>query len=190
MKDFNFFEYSDEKIIKKKREKILLGLAAAIIFLIILPTSLYFYFLNNVNRDINSLKAEINLKENIEVMKQYDTTVTSEEILTKYRDVTKKLRETLERKSKISTELFDIILVNTPKEVEFKSLVINEDNIDIQGSATNRTTIAEFTHYLENIEAIENIKIASISGVDLESNGNLNFTIICKLKDVVNYETK
>lgn len=190
MKDFNFFEYSDEKIIEQKRKKLLLGIISAIILFIVVPFSSYMYFVNNINKDIVSLKSEINMKENIDVMREYDNIVTSREILTKYRDVTKQLKENLEKKRKISTELFDIILINTPKGVEFKSLVINEDNIDIQGTGTDRTTIAEFTHHLQSIDALGGIKISSISGVDLVPNGNLNFTINCKLKDVVNYEVK
>jgi hypothetical protein len=67
---------------------------------------------------------------------------------------------------------------------------MNDATIDIQGNGSNKAAIAEFTHNLESIKTIKEVKISSISGVSLTPGGQINFTINCKLKDVVKNENK
>jgi len=191
MGDFNFFVKQNEssKTIKYNKKKITL-VFSFFLLLIFIFTSMIIVKTTILKKDISKLQAQINKAENKAILSKYESNKVTMDILSRYKEATNTIAPTLEGKATITTALINEINSNIPQGVTFKTITMNDATIDIQGTGTNKAAIAEFTHNLESIKTIKEVKISSISGVSLTPGGQINFTINCKLKDVVKNENK
>ena len=191
MRDFNFFVMQSEstKSIKYNKKKITL-VFSFFLLLIFIFTSMIIVKTTILKKDISKLQAQINKAENKAILSKYESNKVTMDILSRYKEATNTIAPTLEGKATITTALINEINSNIPQGVTFKTITMNDATIDIQGTGTDKTAIAEFTHNLESINTIKEVKISSISGVSLTPGGQINFTINCKLKDVVKNENK
>ncbi|MFD3156356.1 PilN domain-containing protein [Haloimpatiens sp. FM7330] len=186
MNDFNFFqEYKSGKNLSKSKFRY------GIIILIIVVAFIGITYVGGVvkikklNKDINSMEAFLNSKENIEKLKQIENENKKIEILNKYNDIITVVDKVMYEKNVVGSEIIEKVTSSIPEKVYFKSLVVNSENIQIQGEGENRSDIAEFENNLKKIESITNIHINNISKVEGK---NFVFTLKCDLKGVDSYE--
>lgn len=191
MRDFNFFEKQTEssKVFKYNKKKITLFLSF-ILLLFIISATMIIVKTAILKKEISKLQGQLNKTENKAILSKYESNKVIMDILSKYKDATKDIAPTLENKVVITTGIINEINSIIPQGVTFKTITMNDSSFDIQGVSTNKVAIAEFSSYLEAIKPIKSVKISSISGVSLTPGGEINFTINCKLKDVVNDENK
>jgi len=184
MKDINFFKpylgKSKEKINAKRYvygAMVIVGLLIIISFgvnttrIILLNKSITSYNDKLVASEIQTqLKEAENINKQIDILKQYDTALTDVAISVKGRD-------------NVSDTLLKDISSTLPSEVSFKNLDVVENTIAIKGTSTNRESVAELKHNLNELPIMSNVYVNSI---DTQSavEGEYSFDIKCVLKDV------
>lgn len=194
-KDFNFFSpYIDKKREKKLSIVFLLG-TASIVFVIIVTSFLWnFFTIRTLEKDITNCNTILNSKEVKENEKQYEALNKKWEFLKKYNEGVTSVSNNISKKEQINSELMQKITSYIPKELCFKSLHMNNDNLDINGTAKTRVQIAEFEYNLRGIEEIKDVHISNISKNSSKTitdgkiltnvENDFNFTIKCNLKEV------
>lgn len=184
MKDLNFFgPYQGQKKEKINTQMYIYG-AIAIVGVLIVSTLIFnnvkIYILDKSIKDytlkLEAKEIQANLKEaedinnEISLLKEYDSALVDISTSVKDRDI-------------VSYELLNNISSTLPSEVSFKTLDIKENNISIQGVATNRISVAELKHNLSQLPNMQDVYVNSINSKSAVE-GEYSFDIKCVLKDV------
>lgn len=184
MKDLNFFApYQGLKKEKDNSNRYLYG-SVGIMGVIIIGTLIFnstkLYLINtaikNYTKELERPEIQLELKEaeklngQITALKEYDNSLMN---------VAKSAKE----RDNVSTELLNSINSTIPSEVILKNLNIISNTVIIQGTSTNRKSIAELQH---NLKALSNMNDVFISSIDNSGavQGEYSFNIKCVLKDV------
>jgi len=181
MNDLNFFEYYHEKkenILNK--DTILYGV------IILLVTGVLAYVSFNFIK-INKLAAEAaSLKQQVEA-KKADKKIM--EILQKEKEVNELDKQLMRLKTVddyinsndiINEYLIDAIATRVPETVFLNSMVLTSGFITIEGTAKDKTAIADFQRRLGEIEQFEKIFIPTIS----QQNEYYSFIINIQFQEV------
>ncbi len=184
MKDVNFFKpYLGKNKEKINSQKYIYGAMAIIGLLIIISFGVNTTKIILLNKSITSyndklaasemqikLKEAENIIKQIDILKQYDTSLTDVAISVKDRD-------------NVSDTLLKDISSTVPSGVSFKNLDVVENTIVMKGISTDRSAVAELEHNLSKLPIMENVYVNSI---DTQSavEGEYSFDIKCVLKDV------
>jgi len=184
VKDINFFKPYIGKNKQKMNSKMYIYGAAAVVGILIISTFIFntarmFLLEKSIVDYKNKLEAseiQTQLKEaddvnkQIEILKQYNTSLTDVVVSVKKRD-------------NVSEILLKDISSTVPSQVSFKNLDIVDNTVVIQGTCTDRTSVAELKHNLSKLPTMENVYVSSI---DTKSavEGEYSFDIKCVLKDV------
>lgn len=184
MKDLNFFK----PYLGKKKEKMnfnmyiygalaIVGILMVISFgintarIILLNKSIDEYNKNLADSEIQvKLKEAESVNKQIEILKEYDSSLTDIAISVKDRD-------------NVSAGLLKDISSTVPSEVSFKNLDVVENTVIIKGITTDRAAVAELKHNLSNLSRIADVYVNSIETKEAVE-GEYSFEIKCVLKDV------
>ncbi|MCY6355050.1 PilN domain-containing protein [Clostridium sp. ZS2-4] len=188
MRDYNFFEAFSEDKKSTNLRFVYVGVATSIIVGIMVIGYLYTVF------TINSLENEIASKEKILNSKELKTASQKMEIaqkklnlLNSYYDAVEKVNKITSDSDMIKTALIKNISNQVPKEVSFQVMNIS-DNLTLQGTAANRTSIAEFEYNLKKCGVFDDVYVPSITGD--EEGKEYSFNIICTFKEDSTNEDK
>lgn len=185
MKDINFFK----PYLGKKKEKInskiyvygtivivagiiISTLAINTIKLVMLDKSIKDYKSKLEASDIqDKLKEAETVNNEINLLKQYDTSLANMAISVKGRD-------------NVSYTLLKDISSALPSKVSFKTLDIVENTMSIKGISDDRTSVAELEHNLSGLKVIADVHVNSIDDKKASDKEGYSFDIKCVLKDV------
>lgn len=184
MKDLNFFApYQGKKKEKTNTNMYIYGAAGLVGFailstlifnsakLFLLNRSIKDYTLKLEDKEIQTELREAELLNNqIQVLNQYDTELSH---------VAKSVKE----RDNVSDTLLNEISSTVPSEVSFKNMDVINNTINIQGVATNRTSVAELKHNLSGLTKMQDVYVNSIKDSGAVK-GEYSFDIKCVLKDV------
>ncbi|WP_069649463.1 PilN domain-containing protein [Caloranaerobacter ferrireducens] len=181
MKDINLFSYYvNNKWIYKKRF-FYISIIAAIIFILLTTTTLInVYRIKSLRNEIKMLEsylesedikeklAEIEKRNNrFKIMKQYYNTLV---------DINKKLKE----QDIINTDFLEKITSTLPKDVYLNVMNISLDNLQIQGVADSRISIAKLQHNLRELGLFSKVVIININ--EERGQNRYIFSLKCVLK--------
>lgn len=184
MKDLNFFApYQGKKKEKTNTNMYIYGAAGLVGFAILSTLIFNSVKLFLLNREINNFTKKLGdseiqtelreaelLNNQIQVLNQYDTELSH---------VAKSVKE----RDNVSDALLNEISSTVPSEVSFKNMDVINNTINIQGVATNRTSVAELKHNLSGLTKMQDVYVNSIKDSGAVE-GEYSFDIKCVLKDV------
>lgn len=184
MRDLNFFSQSINAVRSTKRKTaVLLGVIIGIILLfggIYGATALTVMGLQRdikQNQDyltspevIEGKKVLADKRNQLELLKQYDTAVTG--ILTN-----------MDNSDKVRSELIETMNGTLPDGVEVLNLNLSQKSVVINAKSTSRPKIAELEHNLLETGLFDKVHIGTIDGED--GNFSYSFSANCQLKDVI-----
>lgn len=188
MKDFNFFQIEsyDEK--EKNNKKNYTLAAAGVLVLIMALTSGYKLIKTaKLNKQIETMESYINSKQNIKKLEEAEKQQEKLMVLEEYKQKVSPIADFIKKSGRINSYLINNIYISIPKDVYFKSINMDNNNIQIQAQGNRREDIAEFQYNLKETNLFTNIFVSNIS--QLES-GKYIFNLKCTLKDVDINENK
>lgn len=207
--DFNFFQPYIGVYKQKRSKNLYITLTAATLASVFVISFICNYIkIDNTEHDIDKIKkiidspqTKITLDEAEKVKKKYDA-------LNKYYAQANSITSAIQNKDIISSKLMTDICSNIPSKISFKSFNVTVGqkgvggNIEIQGTADSRVSIAEFQHNVKALEKIKEVQVSNITKLNIDEKGDstenkddnvspqYSFTIKCTLKDVDEYEDK
>lgn len=190
-RDFNFFYPYIGKEKKNKDKNLYIIIASSVILTGIIISSTWNYVhINNTKKEIEQMKKVINLPESRAKLAQSEKLSKKEDILKKYYYHVQIISAAINKKELISSNLMRKVSSAIPQSVSFKTISVNEDNVQIQGIAGSRVNIAEFQHNLKDVDVIKDVQVMTINensnsnAVNTAENKTYTFTLKCTLKDV------
>ena len=181
MRDINFFESYDTRH-NGDNTRYYYQIMTLILACLIVST-----FSINITRTI-ILKKEIeryqtylnreSIKEKVEISEKVTKQLNA---LVKYEQDLDSVLELIQERDIVSNKLLDDISKTVPKNVNFKTMNINHDLINIQAVTTNRQAVAELQHNLKSVDYIDDVYVENISGNE-SVQGEYTFNIKCYLK--------
>jgi type IV pilus assembly protein PilN len=186
MRDFNFFSpYIDQS--KQKKDKTILFVVGAGVIAFAIVGSFLWNSISTVklNSDIKALNEELNKPDKVEKLRKAEELIKKQEIMNKYFDGVKVIYKSVESRNTVSSSFMQSLTAKMPKGVSFKSMVIDGQTVQVQGTSNTRSAIAELQYNLKSLEAVSEASVSSIAGgVDKSTNGEYTFSLKCTLKDV------
>ena len=159
MNDLNFFEpYLGKKKENRNVNLYIYGALFMVSFIIILSFAFNMFKLRRLDKNIQEYNNKLNEKS-IQV----------------------KLKEA-EETNNVSYDLLNKISSTVPSEVVFKSLSIESNTILIDGTSSNRESVAELKRNLSELYEMEYVYVNSINNKDAVL-GEYSFNIKCVLKE-------
>jgi len=184
MRDVNFFSpyIGRKKQIKNYKIYIYGGITLTLFFIILtfgINTTRLFMLERSITEYNDKLTASEmqakftaaeNVNRQIDILKQYDLSLTEISKAVKYRD-------------NVSEKLLKDINSNFPNQISLKNLDIVENTIVLKGTSTDRLGIAELQHNLSKLSLMTDVYVSSISTQNAVE-GEYSFDIKCVLKEV------
>ncbi len=106
------------------------------------------------------------------------------ESLQRYYQAMESILMELEVLSTIGTDYIAMITTTLPEDLFFQSLSMTNNQLQIQGMAPNRQTIAEYLHNMDALGIFEDVHISNI-GRTSEEASEYTFVLSCRVKDVL-----
>ncbi|WP_035289724.1 PilN domain-containing protein [Clostridium sp. KNHs214] len=188
MKDFNFFQiesYDEKK--KNNKKNYILATAGVLVFIMVLISGYKLMKNAKLNKEIQTMKSYINSKENSKKLEDAEREQEKLKILEKYKQKVSPIAEFIESSGNINSYLINNIYTSVPKNVYFKSVNMDNNNIQIQAEGSKRQDIAEFQYNLKETNLFKNI---FVSNINQSKGGKYIFNLKCTLKDVGINENK
>lgn len=185
MTDFNFFESYVEKPKKYTRGKtIMIGITGLLGLTLSIYPLLRYGEIKNLNKEINFMEEDI----------AFYTTSGKMEAITNKMNMLEAMKQQVNEIEVIEGEIFDNQLVSDELLVNIENCMSNEifftsidtfkKEVEIRGNAKDKLAIAQFEHNLRKTSSFQDVFIPSID----ENNGDYEFLITFKIKDVNNDE--
>jgi type IV pilus assembly protein PilN len=186
MRDFNFFSPYIDKSKQKKDRTLFFGIGAAVIAFAIVGTFIWNSISTiKLNSDIKALNAELSKPEKVEKLRKAEELIKKQEIMNKYFDGIKIIYNSIDSRNIVTSKFMQSLTSTMPQGVSFKSMAIDGQTVQIQGTAKTRAAIAELQYNLKSIPAVSEASVSSIAGgTDKSTNGEYTFSLKCTLKDV------
>ncbi len=186
MRDFNFFSPYIDKSKQKKDKTILFVVGAGIIAFAIIGTFLWNSISTlKLNSDIKALNEELSKPDRVEKLRKAEELIKKQEIMNKYFDGVKIIYNTIERRNVITSKFMQSLTSTMPQGVSFKSMIIDAQTAQVQGTANSRVAIAELEYNLKALPMTSDVHVSIISAAeDKSGNGEYGFSLKCTLKDV------
>ncbi len=184
MKDLNFFApYQGKKKEKTNTNMYIYG-AAGLVGVVIIGTLMFNsakLFL--LNRSIKDYTLKLEDKEIQTELREAETLNNQIQVLNQYDTELSHVAKSVKERDNVSDTLLNEISSTVPSEVSFKNMDVINNTINIQGVATNRTSVAELKHNLSGLTKMQNVYVNSIKDSGAVE-GEYSFDIKCVLKDV------
>ncbi|MFZ5966247.1 MAG: PilN domain-containing protein [Bacillota bacterium] len=184
MLDLNFFSpYIKESKISKSKEYMIAAIAVVAAIVVIGFSVNNMMKIKKIEAEIMQMEQFINDKETIEKLADVTEKKKKMEIMNFYYTAVEKINEQINSIDRIDSALFDSIESAMPQDAFLKMVSIAEQEIQLQGIAKNRSTVAELEHNLIELGIFESVHVNMIQEEATES-ANQSFTMKCTLKDV------
>jgi len=163
--------------------------AAAVTVLII--CILAYYALNNSNgtfkKEIEIMSLFLNNKENIEINTEIENLKNEVTYLEDYIEQIKMLKIAISNDDYVCSEIFKEILNATPNNTKVTSIFVDRNNTVLQCDSTSMVEVTLFIHNLRFIDFVDSIYMPSVA-VRQELLHNYSYSVVCKFKDVSNFD--
>lgn len=184
MKDLNFFApYQGKKKEKTNTNMYIYGAAGLVGFAILSTLIFNSAKLFLLNREISNFTEKLGDSEIQTELKEANSINNQIELLTQYDIALSDVAKSTKNRNNVSDELLNKINSTIPSEITFKNLVVANNTLSIQGTASNRTSIAELEHNLKQLTIMDDTYVNSIKNAGAVE-GEYSFDIKCVLKDV------
>ncbi|MDB2136785.1 PilN domain-containing protein [Clostridium butyricum] len=184
MKDLNFFApYQGKKKEKTNTNMYIYGAAGLVGFAILSTLIFNSAKLFLLNREISNFTEKLGDSEIQTELKEANSINNQIEVLTQYDTALSDVAKSIKNRNNVSDELLNKINSTIPSEITFKNLVVANNTLSIQGTALNRTSIAELEHNLKQLTIMDDTYVNSIKNAGAVE-GEYSFDIKCVLKDV------
>ncbi|MBU3160432.1 PilN domain-containing protein [Clostridium frigoris] len=183
MTDLNFFLPYTNSTKRSKNANVFMYLLVGIILIYVIGSTAMF-FLNSIllNKEIRNLKANITDKTFQEKYKNSGTTIKKYDLINKYDVGARASYTSILSKKVVSGELIKSLFSTLPQDMSISSMTINEGLVQLQCTAANRVSVAEFEH---NLLKLNNISAVDINAISTDSvKGKYSFSAKCTLKGV------
>jgi type IV pilus assembly protein PilN len=194
--DFNFFSpYIAKK--KNTHDRHVISIISVAVLLFIFAGSFLWNFIkiNRTEKEINQMKKAISSSTTQARLREADTLSKKHDILVKYYNQVSNISNEINKKQLVSSDLMGKISSTLPQSVSLKTMSIDSQGIELQGTAGSRVNIGELQYNLKQLDVIKDVQVISINealsngqngtnnGTTVTSNG-FTFTLKCTLKDV------
>ncbi|MDF2546488.1 MAG: hypothetical protein K0R93_1386 [Anaerosolibacter sp.] len=181
MKDFNFFEpYIQQHQGKEKRQNLYYGMAVVCVVAVLAFPVFNLVYAHNMKKDIAQMQTILESPETKEKMARVNEKQSKLEEITAVLPMVQKSELALRKIDVLSDELVQLIVDAIPPDLEFISFNISPEQITINGTARDKSAIAEIEYNLRETKAFKDLFIPSVS----LNEGLYNFSIQFALKDV------
>ncbi|MCY6370911.1 PilN domain-containing protein [Clostridium ganghwense] len=181
MRDYNFFEAFYEEKKSSSLKFVYVGIIATMIVGAMVVGHLYTVFkINSLENEVASKEKILNSKELKTAAQKMDIAQKKLNLLNNYYDAVEEVNKITMKSDRIKTALIKKVSNQVPKEVSFQVMNIS-DNVTIQGTAANRTSIAEFEHNLKTCGVFDDVHVSNITSS--EEGTQYSFNIICSFKE-------
>lgn len=184
MRDINFFK----PYLGKRKEKIsskvyIYGSATVVGALIIGSVVVNTARIYLLDRSINDYQSKLQASEIQDKLKEANNISKQIDILKQYNSSLTDIAVSVKRRDNVSDELLKSISSTLPSQIAFKNLDIVENTISIKGTSTDRVAVAELKHNLSKLSIMKDVYVNSIDTQGAVE-GEYSFDIKCVLKDV------
>ncbi|MEW9925137.1 PilN domain-containing protein [Clostridium butyricum] len=184
MKDLNFFApYQGKKKEKTNTNMYIYGAAGLVGFVILSTLIFNSAKLFLLNRSIKDYTLKLEDKEIQTELREAETLNNQIQVLNQYDTELSHVAKSVKERDNVSDTLLNEISSTVPSEVSFKNMDVINNTINIQGVATNRTSVAELKHNLSGLTKMQDVYVNSIKDSGAVE-GEYSFDIKCVLKDV------
>lgn len=184
MKDLNFFApYQGKKKEKTNTNMYIYGAAGLVGFVILSTLIFNSAKLFLLNRSIKDYTLKLEDKEIQTELREAETLNNQIQVLNQYDTELSHVAKSVNERDNVSDTLLNEISSTVPSEVSFKNMDVINNTINIQGVATNRTSVAELKHNLSGLTKMQDVYVNSIKDSGAVK-GEYSFDIKCVLKDV------
>lgn len=184
MKDLNFFApYQGKKKEKTNTNMYIYGVAGLVGFVILSTLIFNSAKLFLLNRSIKDYTLKLEDKEIQTELREAETLNNQIQVLNQYDTELSHVAKSVKERDNVSDTLLNEISSTVPSEVSFKNMDVINNTINIQGVATNRTSVAELKHNLSGLTKMQDVYVNSIKDSGAVE-GEYSFDIKCVLKDV------
>jgi type IV pilus assembly protein PilN len=180
VRDINFFRPYKSKDKSENQKYYYQIMALSIASIIVCTFSINVCKILVLNKKIENYEAQLNKEEIKEKIKTSEEVNRKLDALTRYEKDLDLTMDSIEKRDIVSNQILDAISSTVPKNVNFKSMNINHEIVNIQAITTNRQAIGEIQHNLKSISCIKDAHIESISGNE-SVEGEYSFNIKCYL---------
>ena len=184
MNDLNFFAPYQNKKKESFNANIYIYGASAVVGLIIIGSLMFngvkYFLLDRVIKDYTERLQDPEIQSELKEAENLNGQIG---ILTKYDDVLSDVAKSVKDRDNVSDQLLKEISSTVPSEISFKSMDILNNTVTIQGTAANRTSVAELKYNLSRLSKMQNVYVNSIKNTGAVE-GEYSFDIKCVLKDV------
>ena len=188
MRDFNFFNELMPKKKKKTSSSAYMVLLTILLVGALGAATYYFYTeLNDTRNEVNALESQLN---DPTFIAEYDEALELQEELQQIereRDQIQVYHVRLDNSRIIDNLLINEISLAKPNTIAISSITFNEQNVNLEGTATDKDSLARFEHnlrgndrfvgpFIPNIQRIEEDEYSfSLSfNVEVQEEGNAN----------------
>lgn len=186
MRDYNFFEaFYEEKKSTSLRFVYVGAISAAIVGAMVISYLYTVFQISFLQQDVLDKQKTLNTGELKTAAQKLDIAQKKLNLLNNYYDATEAVNKITINTDMINTSLIKNISNEVPKEISFQVMNIS-DNVTIQGTAGNRTSIAEMEYNLINCGIFKDVHVSNITGS--EEGNEYTFNIICTVKEETSSE--
>ena len=183
MNDLNFFEpYLGKKKENRNVNLYIYGALFMVSFIIILSFAFNMFKLRRLDKNIQEYNNKLNEKSIQVKLKEAEETNKKIGLLDKYNVSLNNIYSKARKRNNVSYDLLNKINSTVPSEVVFKSLSIESNTILIDGTSSNRESVAELKRNLSELYEMEYVYVNSINNKDAVL-GEYSFNIKCVLKE-------
>lgn len=180
MRDINFFEPYKSRSKGENSTYYYKIIGLVVILLIVSTFSINISRILILEREIANYEEQLNKESIQDKVKEAEIINTQLNALTKYETDLDTVLTSVEDRDIVSNQILEDIDSTVPKNVDFKTMNINHELINIQAVTTSRQAIGEIQHNLKNISYISDVHIESISSSE-SLQGEYSFNIKCYL---------
>lgn len=181
MRDMNFFTPIQAGKSKVKKGTFLRALTSFILFSsLAIPIVLYFYT-QNINEDINEIKAVLNIPSNVAIVSELEEKGKEVVFLTTELKGLRDKDAMLQSKKWFTEELLQVVGDTLPRQVTLTEFILSMDHhgFVMQGLAIDQDAIAELEYNVRQTNRFKDIFISTI----MTDDGLFSFDIEFVVKD-------
>lgn len=184
MRDLNFFEPYQVKSKSKVSMNVYLYISIGIVAAIILSSLISNVIrLTIIDKSIAGYTEKLEAPDIQKELKEAENVSKQIDVLSQYNIALNDISKAVYKRNNVSDELLNNVSSTIPSEISFKELEITNNTLTIEGTTTNRTSVAELQH---NLSQLSNMQDVHVNKIDNEKTveGEYSFDIKCVLKDV------
>ncbi|KPU28068.1 hypothetical protein TR13x_01640 [Caloranaerobacter sp. TR13] len=181
MKDINLFSHyvNNKKIYKKKLFSICI-IAVAIFILLTTITFINIYKIRSLKSEIKMLEDYLKSQNTKEKLAEIEKRSNRFKIMQQYYNTLVEINKELEDQDIINTNFLEKITSTLPKDVYLNVMNVSLDNLQIQGVADSRISIAKLQHNLRELGLFSKVVVININ--EEKGQNRFVFSLKCVLK--------